>query len=180
MIEHPEWVEAPFAIKIHIIVALTAMLTGAVALSARKGSALHRTVGRGFVLAACLTALTSFFIHEIELWGIWSPIHLLSLFTLAMLARGVSAVRKGHIDRHQAAMRFLYVSGFVVATGFTLLPDRLLGEVFVVPLLAELPGMTPDQAIRTAKAAPAVGFLLASYLYRDWIRRVFGRRWRIS
>jgi uncharacterized membrane protein len=39
-----------------------------------KGTATHRVAGRTWVVLMSAVALTSFFIHEIRLWGSWSPI----------------------------------------------------------------------------------------------------------
>ena len=45
-----------------------------------------------------LVATTSFFIHKIELWGPYSPIHLLSIWTIFCRA-GCYYVRIGNIKR---------------------------------------------------------------------------------
>ena len=76
-------------IQIHAGFAILAFLVGAIQLSRTKGDRLHRLLGRTWVGFMAVVALSSFFIWTIRLWGVFSPIHLVSIFTLAMLALGV-------------------------------------------------------------------------------------------
>ncbi len=78
------------AIQIHVVTAMVAAVAGLVILLAAKGTALHRLLGRVFVLAMAATALSSFLIHEIRLFGPFSMIHLLSIFVLLSLVRASS------------------------------------------------------------------------------------------
>jgi uncharacterized membrane protein len=130
-IDWSEWVEEPLIIQVHVVIAITGLLVGGYAMLARKGTKRHKFNGRIFAMLALLTALTSFFIHEIQMWGIWSPIHLLSLFTIWMVWRGVVMIRRGNVKSHQRHMRFIYLSGFIVAGAFTLMPGRMPNEIFL-------------------------------------------------
>ncbi|WP_440995194.1 DUF2306 domain-containing protein [Arhodomonas sp. SL1] len=76
-----------------------------------------------------LTARSSLFIHHIQLWGPWSPIHLLSVATLASLVTGIRAARKGRIREHRATMISLVAFALVGAGIFTLLPGRIMNAV---------------------------------------------------
>ena len=78
--------DAPLAIQLHAFAAMAAFALGAVQLAGIKGTAWHR--GRGFVWVGLMliVAISSFWIHEIRLWGPWSPIHLLSILTLGVAA----------------------------------------------------------------------------------------------
>lgn len=121
--------EAQPAIQIHAFAAISAFLLGAVVLFRRKGDRLHRFGGRLWVVLMLVVALSSFFIHTIRLWGIWSPIHLLSLATLLSLAYAVRRIRGGDVAAHAAAMRTTYVGALIVAGAFTLAPGRIMNEV---------------------------------------------------
>ena len=44
-------------------------------------------------------SLSSFWIHDLRIWGPWSPIHLLSIFTLVMLPVAVWAAHRHRGDR---------------------------------------------------------------------------------
>ena len=73
------------AIQLHAFSALAAFGLGAVQLAAPKGTLPHRTLGWTWVVLMVIVAASSFWIHELRVWGPWSPIHLLAIFTLAML-----------------------------------------------------------------------------------------------
>ncbi|MGO4839398.1 DUF2306 domain-containing protein, partial [Rhizobiaceae sp. 2RAB30] len=116
-------------IQVHAFAAISAFLLGAVVLFRRKGDRLHRLGGRIWVALMLVVSLSSFFIHTIRLWGIWSPIHLLSIATLLSLAYAVRRIRSGDVVAHAAAMRTTYVGALIVAGGFTLAPGRIMNEV---------------------------------------------------
>lgn len=117
------------AIQVHAFVAMAAFLAGLVQFAAAKGTARHRLLGRLWVGGMAVVALSSFLIHEIRLWGAWSPIHLLSLLTLAGLAWAVVAARRGDIERHRRIMANLFFGALVVAGLFTFLPGRIMHAV---------------------------------------------------
>lgn len=60
---------APTAIQIHVAAALTALAIGTVLLIGIKGTRVHRTLGWVWVLAMGTTAISSFFIHQINPGG---------------------------------------------------------------------------------------------------------------
>ncbi len=72
------------AIQLHAFAALAAFGLGAVQLAAPKGTLPHRTLGWIWVVLMVIVAASSFWIHELRLWGPWSPIHLLAIFTLVV------------------------------------------------------------------------------------------------
>jgi uncharacterized membrane protein len=128
--------DASLAIQIHVAAALAAFLLGAVVLFRRKGDRLHRIGGRLWVALMLVVALSSFFIHTIRLWGIWSPIHLLSLFTILSLAGGVWMIRRRNVQAHRRIMQGTFGGALVVAGIFTFAPGRIMHEVlFTGPAL---------------------------------------------
>lgn len=159
-----EWAEEPMIIKIHVIVAVLALLIGAAVLLMRKGTGGHRALGRVFACCALATAATSFLIHEIRLWGIWSPIHLLSIMVIFGIWRAVRAVRRGNVVAHIRLMQSVYLWGFVVAGAFTLLPSRTLGEVFLARAIQAVSGGIPSVEMLLAVALPVTVTLVALWL----------------
>lgn len=117
------------AIQIHLIAAVLAFAVGAYVLIRRKGDRLHRNLGRIWVALMAITALSSFAIHTIRMIGPFSPIHILSILTLAALVIGVRAARRGDIKRHLNVMRQLYVFALIGAGAFTFLPGRLMNRI---------------------------------------------------
>jgi uncharacterized membrane protein len=121
--------DAAPAIQLHAFAAMTAFVLGIVQLSAPKGTLPHRTIGGIWVALMVVVSLSSFWIHELRLWGPWSPIHLLSIFTLVTLPLAVWAAHRHAVDRHRRAMTAIFFGALVVAGLFTLVPGRILHKV---------------------------------------------------
>ncbi len=120
-------------IQAHAALAFAAIALGAAQFALPKGVTLHRALGWSFALAMIGVAGVSLFIHTIRMWGPWSPIHLLSLFTLAMTPLAVWAARRGRIENHRSAMTWLYALALVVTGLFTLWPGRIMHAVVFGP-----------------------------------------------
>lgn len=120
-------------IQVHAALAFAAIALGAGQFALPKGVTLHRALGWAFALAMMGVAGGSLFIHTIRMWGPWSPIHLLSLFTLAMTPLAVWAARRGRIASHRSAMIWLYALALVVTGLFTLWPGRIMHAVVFGP-----------------------------------------------
>jgi uncharacterized membrane protein len=100
-----------------------------VQLAAPKGTIPHRVIGWAWVALMAVVAVTAFFIHEIRLWGPWSPIHLLAIYTLAMLPLAVLHARKHRVVNHRNAMISIFVGALIIAGAFTFLPGRVMHAV---------------------------------------------------
>lgn len=120
---------APVVIRMHAFAAMGAFGLGVVQLAAPKGTIPHRVVGWAWTALMLTIVVSSFFIHTIRMWGPFSPIHLLSLFTLAVLPVAVLAAHRHDVRRHRQAMIGLFVGALVIAGLFTLLPGRIMSAV---------------------------------------------------
>ena len=120
---------APIAIQIHAFTAIAALILGALVLLRRKGTPLHRLMGRTWVGLMLVTATSSWFINDIRLIGPFSPIHLFAIFTYVSVARGLIAIRRGDVAGHKAEMLGLYFFALILAGCFTLLPGRRMAAV---------------------------------------------------
>lgn len=125
--------EMTVAIWIHFGFVLVAVIIGAIVLLRRKGDAKHRFAGRVWIALMAVAAISSFWIDEINDGG-FSPIHILSAWTLFALSAGVIAIRlKGRLTNavrwHKGFLQSLYATGIMIAGGFTFLPHRLLGRL---------------------------------------------------
>ncbi len=117
------------AIQIHGFAAMAAFALGIVQLTAPKGTLPHRTLGWLWVALMLTVSITAFFIHQIRMWGPWSPIHLLAIFTLIMLPVAVLAARRHAVERHRRAMVGIFVGALVIAGLFTFVPGRIMHAV---------------------------------------------------
>lgn len=120
---------ASLAIQLHTYAALGAFLLGAVQLVGVKGTTRHRALGYVWAALMAVVALSAFSIHELKLWGDWSPIHLLAVFTLVMLPWGIHAARRHNVRRHKLTMLGLFGGALVIAGLFTFVPGRLMHQV---------------------------------------------------
>ena len=118
-------------IPVHAIMAIIAVILGGIQLSMKKGGTIHKLLGRIWVGIMMFVAISSFFIHEIKLWGAYSPIHLLSLWTIFILGVGIYYVRVGNIKRHKQTMITLYFFALIVAGFFTLMPGRIMHQILI-------------------------------------------------
>jgi uncharacterized membrane protein len=100
-----------------------------VQLSAPKGTLPHRTVGWVWVALMFVVCVSSFFIHDIRMWGPWSPIHLLSIYVLIILPLAVLAARRHAVERHRRRMLGLFLGALVIAGAFTFWPGRIMHAV---------------------------------------------------
>jgi uncharacterized membrane protein len=116
-------------IQVHAFAAMAAFALGIVQLAAPKGTLPHRTIGWIWVILLALIVLSSFFIHEIKLIGPFSPIHLLSIFTLVMLPLAVAHARRHEVQRHRWAMTGIFVGALVIVGAFTFVPGRIMHAV---------------------------------------------------
>ena len=120
---------AAMPIPSHTGLALLAVLIGGAQLVLAKGTSAHRLLGWLWVTLMIYVAVSSFFISAIQTWRGFSPIHLLSVWTLLALAIAVNHARVGNIRQHQRWMVQLYVLALLVTGLFTLWPGRLMHEV---------------------------------------------------
>jgi uncharacterized membrane protein len=121
------------AIPLHGFAAMAAFGLGVVQLAAPKGTLPHRTLGWIWVLLMALVAVSSFWIQQIRLVGPWSPIHLLSIFTLVMLPLGVWRAHRHHVNAHRWTMISIFTGALVIAGAFTLVPGRIMHAVIFGP-----------------------------------------------
>jgi uncharacterized membrane protein len=116
-------------IPIHAFAAMAAFVLGIVQFAAPKGTLPHRTLGWIWVILMATVAVSSFWIHQIRLIGPWSPIHLLSIFTLITLPLAVWRARRHDVADHRRIMILLFSGALVIAGLFTLLPGRIMHAV---------------------------------------------------
>jgi uncharacterized membrane protein len=121
--------QASPAIQLHAFAAMGALVLGAVQLAAAKGTTPHRAVGSIWVALMLAVCISAFFIHQLRIWGPWSPIHLLAIFTLAVLPIAVWRAHRHAVAQHRRAMLGLFFGALVIAGLFTLWPGRIMHAV---------------------------------------------------
>jgi uncharacterized membrane protein len=125
--------DAAPAIPLHAFAAMAAFALGIVQFAAPKGTLPHRTIGWIWVLLMAAVALSSFWVHTIRLVGPFSPIHLLSIFTLIMLPLAVWRAHQHRVTNHRRIMIMTFTGALVIAGLFTLVPGRIMHAVVFGP-----------------------------------------------
>lgn len=115
---------APPAVQIHVAAACAALALSPVMIFRTRRDRWHKTGGYIWVLAVAVTALSSFLIHDLRLIGPFSPIHLLSVWTLWRLGAGLAAIFRRDIAEHQRIMRSIAFWALMVTGLVTLAPGR--------------------------------------------------------
>jgi uncharacterized membrane protein len=121
--------QSSLVIQIHAFAAIAAFVLGLVQFAAPKGTLPHRAIGWIWVALMLAVSISAFFIHDLRIWGIWSPIHLLAIYTLIMLPLAVLHARRHNVTAHGRAMIGLFVGALVIAGSFTLVPGRIMYHV---------------------------------------------------
>ncbi len=121
--------DAAPAIPLHAFAAMAAFGLGLVQFAAPKGTLPHRTIGWIWVLLMASVAISSFWINTIRMVGPFSPIHLLSIFTLIMLPLAVWRARRHRVVDHRRIMITTFIGALVIAGLFTLVPGRVMHAV---------------------------------------------------
>jgi len=120
---------APFAVQFHVYTVVPAALIGAYILANRKGTPLHKFLGRIWIGLMIATSFSTFFIHSINLFFGFSPIHFLSAWVIFATIMAIVEVRRGNYTAHRQYMVGTYVGGIVLAGLFTFIPGRIMNEV---------------------------------------------------
>jgi uncharacterized membrane protein len=116
-------------IPLHAFAAMTAFVLGIIQLAAPKGTLPHRTLGWIWVGLMLAVAISSFWIHQIRLLSLWSPIHLLSIFVLITVPLGVWRAHRHQVADHRRILTLVFSGALVIAGLFTLLPGRIMHAV---------------------------------------------------
>lgn len=111
----------------HMVPAIAALPLGAFVLFSRNGDRWHKLAGRVWATLMLMVAVTSLWITGLNgAW--WSPIHLLSLLTIAAIPLAVWRVRRGQVAAHRRAMTAVFI-GLLVAGAWAATPGRTLGNL---------------------------------------------------
>ncbi|MFD2587885.1 DUF2306 domain-containing protein [Croceitalea marina] len=117
----------------HLVTVVPCIFIGAYVLLAKKGTLIHRKLGKVYMALMLFTAVVTLFMPAAvgaRLLNHFGWIHLFSFLTLWTVPTAYTAIRKGNIRAHKRKMILLYFGAIVIAGGFTLAPGRYLHELF--------------------------------------------------
>lgn len=122
-----EWPRVPSSVWAHLVTVVIAVALTPVILLRRRGDAMHRLLGRIWVIALIATAALSFNVRGIN-HGQLSWIHFLSAFTLVQVPILWWSARNHRVTAHRFAVRGMVTGGLLVAGFFTFPAGRMLGH----------------------------------------------------
>lgn len=115
----------------HVLAASVSLPLGGYQLWRRpRGDLQHRVLGRVWALLMMWTALSSFWIRELNA-GRVSLIHVLSVVTVVSLTVGVWAIRRGDVRTHVGSMRGAWIGSLGAFAGAVAVPARLIPTMAV-------------------------------------------------
>ncbi|CZF81183.1 hypothetical protein GCE9029_02446 [Grimontia celer] len=116
-------------IYFHLVTAVLSFLLGTYLFARRKGSPLHKRLGKIYMLLMIATAISTLFIPAQvgpQVFYHFGYIHILSIVTLYTVPESLMAIRRGNVKKHQQGMVILYVLALLVAGALAFTPGRLL------------------------------------------------------
>jgi len=114
---------------LHLGSLVPAFVIGSFLLLNRKGTPVHRLLGKIYMGLMLFTAIITLFMEALvgpKFLNHFGFLHLLSLFVLYTVPTAYRAIRVGNIKLHKRKMVGLYVGALLVAGAFTLSPGRLI------------------------------------------------------
>lgn len=114
----------PITYPLHFGTLAIALVITPILLLRAKGDRFHRVLGYIWVAAMVTTAIDSFFIRDLNDGG-FSLIHLLSILTIVVSWRIVSAARRGDHAAHRKHVHGITIGALLVAGTFTFMFGRL-------------------------------------------------------
>ena len=114
---------------LHLATVLPAFAIGAFQLLRRKGTPIHKLLGKIYMVLMLATGLITLVMPAKvgpQLLNHFGFIHVFSLLTLLNVPIAYVAIRRGNVRAHRAAMISLYIGGILIAGIFALMPGRML------------------------------------------------------
>ncbi|MDI3329802.1 MAG: DUF2306 domain-containing protein [Micrococcus sp.] len=125
---------------LHVIASVYALAVGPINLLRRRRDRTHRGIGRTWVLAMFVSALTSFAVQQPFLAFSW--LHALSLWTMASISLGVAAIRRGNRPAHVGHLVGSYLGLWAAFLWAALAPDRTIAQIVAqAPVTAGVTGL---------------------------------------
>jgi len=126
----PEYIlNASLAIQIHVVAAFIALGLGITMWMRPKGTKGHKFVGRSFIILMLLTAISSFWIRELNRGGL-SWIHIFIPLTLFASWEAIHYIRKGNLKRHKSAVKGMFFGALLIPGFLSFLPGRRMWMLF--------------------------------------------------
>ncbi len=118
---------------LHLATVVPCFAIGTVLLLIKKGTAIHKNMGRVYMVLMLFTATVTLFMSAQvgpKILNHFGWIHSFSFLTLYTIPAAYFAIKRGDVKSHKRAMVLLYFGAIIIAGGFTFVPGRYLYELF--------------------------------------------------
>ncbi len=118
---------------VHLLTVVPCVFIGGYLLAARKGGIFHRRLGAIYMMLMLGTAIITLFIPAgvgPQFLNHFGYLHILSFIVIWTVPTAFFDIKKGKRRSHQRKMIILYISGIIIAGGFTFFPGRYLYQLF--------------------------------------------------
>ena len=116
---------ASFAIQIHLVLALFALVLGTIMWLRPKGTKSHKLIGRIFVTLMFFVAVSAVFIRQINS-GQFSFIHIFVPVTFFAIFECFWYIRKKNIKGHVRAVKGMFFGALLIPGILSMMPGRVL------------------------------------------------------
>jgi uncharacterized membrane protein len=113
------------ALTIHLMTVIPALPLGTYLLLAPKGTSLHKSLGKVWLVLMLVTATSTLWIRNINNGG-FSWIHLFVLFTYLSAPKVIRSARRGNIIKHRSEVAGLFIGALLIAGTASFLPGRTM------------------------------------------------------
>lgn len=116
-------------VYLHLSTIVPAFFIGSYLLLNRKGTPIHKFLGKVYMVLMLLTAFITLLIPAkvgLTFLDHFGFIHLFSFLTFATVIGAYLSIRMGNVKAHRFNMLGLYIGGILIAGAFTFVPGRLL------------------------------------------------------
>ncbi len=117
---------------LHLSIILPAFFLGTFLLLNRKGTPLHKLLGKIYMCLMLLTGVITLFMPAYigpRIFNHFGFLHLFSLVVLVTIPMSFMAARRGDIKSHRGSMIGLYLGGILLAAAIAFLPGRMLPQL---------------------------------------------------
>ena len=118
---------------LHLVTVVPCFFIGTMLLLIKKGTNIHKSFGRVYMILMLFTALVTLFMPaEVgpKFLNHFGYIHSFSFLTIYTVPTAYWAIKKGNIKSHKRKMVLLYFGAILIAGGFTFTPGRYLHQLF--------------------------------------------------
>jgi uncharacterized membrane protein len=117
----------------HLGTVIPSFFIGTFLLLIKKGTAIHKSLGRVYMILMLVTALITLFMPAQvgpQLFSHFGYLHCFSVLTIYSVPKAYFAIKRGDVKGHKRSMISLYFGALIIAGGFTFVPGRYMYNLF--------------------------------------------------